>query len=143
LTARLEFTYRDLKATEWIRSRAWPDWVSIGLLAAVVVLRRPDAVTNPNFFVDEGPMFSHALVGRSLLGPSGGYLIIFQRVVMAPAASLPSWIAPLFTNMVALTIATVVAGLLLIRLRGPLCCGLPALERGRQRLDQDLEVQPQ
>jgi len=70
---------------------------------AVIVLRRPDAVLNPQFWAEDGTVFYADAYNKGimipLLSPHGGYLDTFPRLVAAFSQFFPlSW-APLLFNM--------------------------------------------
>jgi hypothetical protein len=75
---------------------------------AIVVLRRPDVVLNPQFWAEDGKIwFAHAHnlgVFHSLLLPQNGYLQTLSRVVAGVAMLVPMQWAPLVFNLAAITV---------------------------------------
>jgi len=74
----------------------------IALVAGIfvlLILRRPDAVTNPQFFADDGEVFFRDQLvlgfGGSALRPYGGYLQIGARAIAALASVAPLRFVPL------------------------------------------------
>jgi hypothetical protein len=92
------------------QSRAeWLVLVLVFLAAcALVVLKRPDAVTNPQFYVEDGS-FWYAQANdlgplRALAIPYRGYLVIAQRLGAALALLVPFAWAPLVCNLVGVAV---------------------------------------
>lgn len=75
---------------------------------AVVVLRRPDAVFNPQFWAEDGKIWfanAHDLgAWRSLFMAQNGYLQTVSRLVAAVATVLPMQWAPLAFNLAAIAV---------------------------------------
>src|SRR2546426_117604 len=78
-----------------------PDWclqlVVFALAFAAVVSRRPDAISNPQFWAEDGQVWyaeAHARGLRSLLSPYAGYFQTLPRVVAVAAQILPLTWAP-------------------------------------------------
>lgn len=70
---------------------------------AIMVLRRPDAILNPQFWAEDGTLlYADAYnkgIAISLLSPQGGYLDTFPRLIAGFTQFFPlSW-APLLFNM--------------------------------------------
>jgi hypothetical protein len=93
------------------RSSSWPVRVAtrIALVFAVLALiasRRPDALSNPQFWAEDGTFWFAAAYNDgplvALLTPAGGYFQSFAR--LTAAASLPFGLghAPLFFNVAAI-----------------------------------------
>jgi hypothetical protein len=79
------------------------------VLAALLVLRRPDAFFNAQFWAEDGLVFfaDDVLAGgwASLLHPYAGYLHVVPRLVAALADPLPPAYVPLFYDACAIAIA--------------------------------------
>lgn len=75
---------------------------------AVVVMRRPDAILDPQFWAEDGKIWfanAHNLGAlHSLLLPQNGYLQTLSRLVAAVAVHLPMQWAPLVFNLVAIAV---------------------------------------
>jgi hypothetical protein len=73
---------------------------------AIVFSRRTDALLNPQFYVEDGPVFyQHAHETgplRALLLPFKGYLVTVPRLVAAVAVAVPFRLAPLVMNAAAI-----------------------------------------
>jgi hypothetical protein len=84
---------------------------------AIIVLRRPDAILNPQFWAEDGMVFYADAYNKGiiipLLSPQGGYLDTFPRLIAAFSQLFPlSW-APLMFNLAALVLRVLPVGLLL------------------------------
>jgi hypothetical protein len=94
----------------------------------LLVLRRPDAITNPQFWAEDGPVFFFEQITSPGIGilfrPYAGYLHLVPRLVTAFASLFGSSFAPLVMNLWALLIAA-------------LCCSLFSLNRYRYLLQSD------
>jgi hypothetical protein len=74
---------------------------------SIIVLRRPDAILNPQFWAEDGALwYANAYNDgiRSVLIPQNGYLQTISRIVAAIAQFLPFEWAPLIFNGVAIFI---------------------------------------
>ena len=108
-----------------------------------IVLRRPDAVTNPQFYAEDGTYwfadaYNHGLA--ALLQSSAGYLQTLPRLVALPASNLGLVQGALLFNAVAIGVQVAPAGLLVsrrfqgfapLRVRAALACAyvlLPNIE---------------
>jgi len=98
-----------------------PDWrfcIFLFVAAfAVIVLRRPDAILNPQFWAEDGAVFYADAYNKGmivpLLSPHGGYLDTFPRLTAAFSQLFPlSW-APLLFNLTALVLRVLPVGLIL------------------------------
>ncbi len=83
----------------------WKLQLIVFLFAALlVVARRPDVITHPQFFAEDGTIFyadAYKLGWlHSLFLPHAGYLDVFIRIVAALAVQIPFRYAPLFLNLV-------------------------------------------
>ena len=81
-----------------------------------VVSRRPDAITHPVFYAEDGRIFfaqAYELGWRSLLISQAGYLHLFKRLIALMAAQLPLATAPLFMNLGAITVQVLPVNVLL------------------------------
>lgn len=93
-----------------------------GMLVAgitLVIARRPDAVTNPQFFAEDGSSwfadaYNHGALSV-LLRPEAGYLEMLPRLVAIPASHLDLVRAALLMNLVAIVIQVAPAALLVSR----------------------------
>ena len=76
------------------------------LIFLSLFLRRPDALTSPQFFAEDGRIFFHdqILYGglESLFTPYAGYLLIVPRCTALIGSWFPIAAAPLVYNTVAL-----------------------------------------
>src|SRR5215472_2407952 len=84
--------------------------ILFALVFLLLVFRRPDALTNPQFWAEDGVQFFFSQITRgtwaSLFRPYAGYLHLIPRLVAAGASPLPARVAPLLYNFSALLIAT-------------------------------------
>lgn len=98
------------------------------LILLLLVLRRPDAVTNPQFWAEDGTLFFSSQLNHPGLGvifeTHKGYLLLIPRLVSAFAAVFASSRFPLILNLCALALAAV-------------CCSLFSLNRYRYLLRSD------
>ncbi|MGH7722914.1 MAG: hypothetical protein ACRENL_08830 [Candidatus Dormibacteria bacterium] len=84
----------------------------------LVVLRRPDAVTNPQFWAEDGSRWfadAYNMGASSLLQSYEGYLVTLPRLVAIPAVHLSLQHAALLFNLVAITIQVAPAALFMSR----------------------------
>jgi hypothetical protein len=118
-----------------LRSRLSWQWHIVVLLAAItaVILRRPDAILNAQFFVEDGRIwyadaFNHGWLAV-LFEPYAGYQNVVPRLVGGLALLVPLSAAPLLMSLFALVIQVSPVSLLLssrlagmgtIRFRGAL-----------------------
>lgn len=89
--------------------RAHGPWVLLfSTCIAAVVMRRPDAILNPQFWAEDGKIWfanAHNFGAlRSLLLPQNGYLQTLSRLVAALATLLPMLWAPLLFNVAAIAV---------------------------------------
>lgn len=87
-------------------SSAWIA-LTVGLLALVLFLRKPDSLLNPQFWAEDAVFFLEAYdhgLWWTLLRPTAGYLNTFPRLVAGLAALLPLRAAPLIFNLAAFVI---------------------------------------
>lgn len=83
--------------------------------ALVVVTRRPDAFTNPQFYVEDGIWYANAHEWgglNALVTPYRGYFVTIQRLGGWLAQFVPLSDAPLFLNSIAVVIQTLPAVLI-------------------------------
>jgi hypothetical protein len=84
--------------------------------ALILVLRRPDAILNPQFWAEDGKVwFANAYnLGplRSLLLPQDGYFQTISRITAAISLLVPTKSAPLVFNLVALIIQLLPFGII-------------------------------
>ena len=79
---------------------SWP-WLCLTVLvaAALVVLRKPDVLNNPQFYAEDGAVWYADAYNlgwlRALTIPDGGYLNSLQRLVAAISLLVPLRYAPL------------------------------------------------
>ncbi|HXA50065.1 MAG TPA: hypothetical protein VNV86_07175 [Candidatus Acidoferrum sp.] len=99
-----------------------------GLIFLLLVLRRPDAITNPQFWAEDGPVFFFGQITHTglsaLFVPYAGYLLVVPRLVAAFAALFPASSVPLIFNLFAFAIAA-------------FCCSLFSLNWYRYLLQSD------
>lgn len=89
-------------------------WGRYAILFAVtftlLALRRPDALTNPQFWAEDGLQFFYPQIAHgtwaTLFQPFEGYLQLVPRLVAAGASLFSARLAPLLYNVAALAIAT-------------------------------------
>jgi len=95
---------------------AWARPALVGLISAVViVLRRPDALLNPQFWAEDGAAwFYEAYVHgiRAVLTPHSGYLQTSSRLVAWLAQGVPITRAPLVFSLFAIAMQALPAVLL-------------------------------
>lgn len=74
----------------------------------VFVLRRPDIIMNPQFWAEDGSRWFQRVLDlgviKSLFIPEAGYFQTVSKITMGIATLIPLKYAPLFSNMVALSI---------------------------------------
>lgn len=105
-----------------VGKRTWPAFVwpvvTFIVALAILVLRRPVALTVAEFWADDGHVFTNALDRgpATLIEPFTGPLIVVQRAVALIESWLPAYWAPVFGNAAALTLAAAVAAFLATRL---------------------------
>lgn len=120
----------DFKTRHWFRVSSW--WVRFALLVLTIfvlfVLRRPDALTNPQFWAEGGTIFfrDQLLSGGFdvIFTPYAGYLHPIPRLMAMLASLFPIVYAPLIYNTFALVIASI-------------CCSLFFLPRYRGLISSD------
>ena len=85
--------------------------LTVGLLALVLFLRRPDSLLNPQFWAEDGTIFYsdayHHGFWWTLTRPTAGYLNTVPRLVAGLAVLLPMHWAPLIFNLAAFLIQMV------------------------------------
>jgi hypothetical protein len=77
------------------------------LAAVLIVSRRPEAITNPQFFAEDGHVFyeqAYTLGWQSLLTPYSGYFLLVPRLVAWASLLAPLRWAPLIFALAALVI---------------------------------------
>ena len=86
-------------------------WYLLGVFllgSLIVVSRRPDALSNPQFFIEDGPLWyaqAHDIGWHTLFMPSHrGYFHTVDRLVAVAAQYLPLRFAPLFFNVFAIAV---------------------------------------
>lgn len=97
---------------------AGPAFWTVAFLAtlALVVSRRPDGITNPQFWAEDGKLWyaqAHAHGLAALALPAGGYLQSFSRLVAALSLAVDLRWAPLLFNATAAIVQTLPPLLLL------------------------------
>jgi hypothetical protein len=97
----------------------WIRFVSVFALAlAIIVLRRPDAILNPQFWAEDGRLFYADAYNRGIIAPllslpKAGYLVLFPRLIAAFSQIFPlSW-APLTFTFAAFALRIMPVGLIL------------------------------
>ena len=84
-----------------------------------VISRRPDAITNAQFWAEDGKLFYADVYNRGLLPtltvPQSGYFLELPILVAGIARLVPLAFAPLVTNSIAIAIRVLPVGLLLSR----------------------------
>src|SRR5260370_1931767 len=90
-------------------------WLLTGMIFVLLLLRRPDCVTHPQFWAEDGNLFfrSQLLFGfkASVLIPYAGYLCVVQHTIAAVVSVFPVYYTPM---------AYAVAGSVV----GAVCCSL-------------------
>jgi hypothetical protein len=98
------------------------------LILVLLILRRPGAITNPQFWAEDGRVFFFDQITRSgpvvLFKPHAGYLHLIPRLTTALAALFGPRFVPLIMNVCALVLSA-------------LCCSLLSLNRYRYLLQSD------
>ncbi|HWR59185.1 MAG TPA: hypothetical protein VN328_09885 [Thermodesulfovibrionales bacterium] len=83
---------------------------------AIIILRRPDAVLNAQFWAEDGAsLFADAYnkgIIIPLLSPKVGYLFVFPRIIAAFSQLFPLSYAPLLFNLSAIIIKTIPVALI-------------------------------
>lgn len=78
------------------------------IAALLVISRRPDVVTHPQFFAEDGAVwFAEAYrltFLHSLLTPDAGYVQTFPRLVAALATAVPLLFAPALMNVIGIVV---------------------------------------
>ena len=115
----------------WLESRALRIAALAGL-ALLLIARRTDAVTRPQFWAEDGMFYVDALIrgGSSLLVPYAGYLHLGPRSTALLAAAFdPLWAPAIFTLVATGLLLAVLALLLSPRLpvTGRLWCALAVI----------------
>ncbi len=130
--------------------RSWlARWLGLaGVLAAIVVARRPDALTRPQFWAEDGNVFfrDQVLLGfwDGIATLYGGFPFLAQRVIAALASLAPMVDAPLVYDasaiaITALTMATFVLPAFrhLVRsdgIRAAVCVAVVCMPAGQELL---------
>ncbi|HEX6492672.1 MAG TPA: hypothetical protein VF112_04115, partial [Candidatus Dormibacteraeota bacterium] len=85
-------------------------WLAIAgyvlLAAGILVARRPDAVTHPQFWAEDGTVYYADAYNRgasALLSPGAGYLVLTPRLTALLAQPLGLGEAPAIFNLVGLS----------------------------------------
>lgn len=99
-------------------------YLALAAIAAAftLVLRRPEVVTRPEFWAEDGLFYTAALTRgwQSIFEPNAGYLVVGQRLLTLPELLVaPLW-APLVSNLIALAVAASVATFLASSRMSPL-----------------------
>jgi hypothetical protein len=104
--------------------RACYPLVALPLCLVAMIARRPDAITRPQFWAEDGAIFYQpAFDGRAakaLLVPWAGYLHVFPRLVAWGASLAPPEWAPGLFNLTALLVASASVWLFTLPLARPL-----------------------
>lgn len=86
-----------------------PPWVWVGIAAfGILFLRRPDVLTDAQFYAEDGPVFYLGALlegGASLLHSYAGYIHLVPRLVALLEATVPVAWAPTLANLTAFLIA--------------------------------------
>lgn len=85
----------------------WQHAVIFLIATLVIVSHRPDVVSNPQFWAEDGLWYAetHNLGWwKVLFEPIGGYLNTFPRLIATLAQLAPFSVAPLFFNSIAITV---------------------------------------
>ncbi len=103
-----------LLGSAYQRSEAWlknhPSivlWGTVGLCAALALTRRPETITQAQFWAEDGRYWyaqAYAHGWSVLFATYSGYFVVIYRVVAEASMLLPLHVAPLFFNLVALGI---------------------------------------
>lgn len=103
-------------------------WLLTTLIFALLILRRPDCVTNPQFWAEDATVFfrSELLSGflKSVVTPYNGYVCVTQRIVAALVSSVPVYYVPLAYAILGSAIDAI-------------CCALFILPRFRHIIASD------
>lgn len=83
-----------------VDARSWRSrWLQVALIAAIIVLRRPDALLHPQFWAEDGSVFfrdAYMSGLRALFWPDGGYFSTSSRLLAALGTCLPLKLVPAF-----------------------------------------------
>lgn len=98
----------DPAAVAWQRY----EWLALVLVflasCAILALRRPDSIVNPQFYVEDGTTFyadAHEMGSlRAVVAPHRGYFCLAQRLGAALAIMVPFASAPLVCNLVGMAL---------------------------------------
>ncbi|HXX81220.1 MAG TPA: hypothetical protein VEI46_06695, partial [Thermodesulfovibrionales bacterium] len=97
-----------------------PDWrlyiVAVAVAFLVIVLRRPDAILNPQFFAEDGKMFYADAYNKGITAlflPWCGYLDGFGRIIATFSQLFPLHWAPLLFNLSVALIRLLTVGLII------------------------------
>src|SRR5260370_35293416 len=103
-------------------------WTLSALIFILLILRRPDCVTNPQFWAEDGNLFFRwqLLYGLKacLFLPYNGYLCVMQRLIAASASWFPVYYVPLVYAICSTAIDSV-------------CCSLFRLPKFRNIIPSD------
>ncbi|ASO98880.1 TPA: glucosyl transferase [Enterobacter hormaechei] len=81
------------------------------------VLRRPDLITNPQFWAEDGRYWYHQAYTlgplHSIILPQNGYYQSISKITASLSLALPLWCAPIFFNVIAISIRCFVVMFLL------------------------------
>jgi hypothetical protein len=94
----------------------WQVWGFLVLALLLLLTRRPDVFTNPQFFAEDGVWYSQAYNQGGLnvlFKPNAGYQHLLPRIVGALVQPLPLAMAPLAFNIVGLLVRLLPVALLL------------------------------
>jgi hypothetical protein len=96
---------KPIAANSFREGLGWKLQLFVFLFAALIVIsRRPDVLTRPQFFAEDGTVFyadAYKLGWlQSLFLPHAGYLDVFIRIAALVAVQIPFLYAPLFMNLV-------------------------------------------
>ena len=96
-------------------ARPWIPWATLAAVAAILFLRKPEALLRPEFWYEDGSVFFADARERgigSLFVPYAGYLHFFPRLVAWLATAFPVVAAPALYNGAALLAVLGVCALL-------------------------------
>ncbi len=96
--------------------RWWAFLLLIVLITAAVISRRPDLVTQPQFWGDESTWFSEAYATgalHSLVHPQAGYLCVASKIPLFVALHVPAVEAPAVFDFYTIGIQVLLASFLL------------------------------
>lgn len=93
-------------------------FIAIAAISIIVfVARRPDIILNPQFWAEDGKIWFEQAYNmgpmRSILLPQNGYYQTISKIVASASLALPLYAAPLFFNLMALLVRSLMVAYIL------------------------------